>query len=151
VARGKIALAQHLLKDDIALDDQTYLAMSKCLLCGSCVEKCPNEAPTDEIVIAAREALAEKRGLTTFHKAVAQVIQSRTRMKLGAKAAGLLGPLFFKKCRKTQACGCVFRSLLWAPGATYRPLPELPLWSAILKSWKVSRASRVSCFCGVHD
>jgi len=58
VARGKVALAQHLLKDDLELDDQTYMAMSKCLLCGSCVEKCPNDVPTDEIVIAARGALA---------------------------------------------------------------------------------------------
>ena len=102
VARGKVALAQHLLKDDIELDDQTYLAMSKCLLCGSCVDKCPNDVPTDEIVIAAREALAQKRGLTTFHKAVAQVIKSRTRMKMGAKAASILGPLFFKKIPETS-------------------------------------------------
>lgn len=96
-ARGKLALVQHLLKGDLELDDQTYLAMSKCLLCGSCVDRCPNDVPTDEIVIAAREALAEKRGLTSFHKAVGQVIKSRGRMKLGAKAASLLGPLFFKK------------------------------------------------------
>ena len=96
-ARGKLALIQHILKDDIDLDDQTYEAMSKCLLCGSCVDRCPNDVPTDEIVIAAREALAKRRGLTTFHKAVGQVIQSRTRMKLGAKAASLLGPLFFQK------------------------------------------------------
>jgi len=61
------------------------------------VDRCPNDVPTDEIVIAAREALARKRGLTTFHAAVGQVIKSRTRMKLGAKAASLLGPLFFKK------------------------------------------------------
>ena len=71
VARGKVALAQHLLKGDISLDDQTYLAMSKCLLCGSCVEKCPNDVPTDEIVMVAREALSQQRGLTTFHRAVA--------------------------------------------------------------------------------
>src|ERR1035437_1938869 len=77
VARGKVALAQHILKDDIKLDDQTYLAMSKCLLCGSCVEKCPNDVPTDEIIVAAREALAVKRGLTTFHMAVGQVIRHR--------------------------------------------------------------------------
>jgi len=81
VARGKVALAQHILADDIDLDDQTYQAMSKCLLCGSCVEKCPNDVPTDEIVIAARESLAKKRGLTTFHAAVGQVIKNRTRMK----------------------------------------------------------------------
>ena len=102
VARGKVALAQHILKDDIDLDDQTYLAMSRCLLCGSCVDKCPNDVPTDEIVIAAREALAEKRGLTTFHKAVAQVISSRTRMNMGSKMAGLFGPLFFKKVPETS-------------------------------------------------
>ncbi len=102
VARGKVALAQHLLKDDIGLDDQTYQAMSKCLLCGSCVDKCPNDVPTDEIVIAAREALAKKRGLTTFHAAVGQVIKNRTRMKMGARMASLLGPLFFKKIPETS-------------------------------------------------
>ena len=102
VARGKIALAQHLLIDDIQLDDKTYEAMSKCLLCGSCVEKCPNEVPTDEIVMTVREALAKKRGLTTFHKAIGEVIKSRTRMKLGAKAASVLGPLFFKKVPETS-------------------------------------------------
>ena len=102
VARGKVALAQHLLADDIDLDDQTYLAMSKCLLCGSCVDKCPNDVPTDEIVIAARESLAQKRGLTTFHAAVGQVIKSRARMKMGSKMAGILGPLFFKKVPATS-------------------------------------------------
>jgi glycolate oxidase iron-sulfur subunit len=102
VARGKLALAQHVLDDDIELDDKTYLAMSKCLLCGSCVEKCPNNVPTDEIVIAARESLAQKRGLTTFHAAVGQVIKSRSRMKMGAKMASLLGPLFFKKVPETS-------------------------------------------------
>lgn len=102
VARGKVALAQHILKDDIGLDDQTYLAMSKCLLCGSCVEKCPNDVPTDEIVIAAREALARKRGLTTFHAAVGRVIRNRSLMTMGARMAGLLGPLFFKKVPATS-------------------------------------------------
>ena len=102
VARGKVALAQHILKDDVELDDQTYLTMSKCLLCGSCVEKCPNEVPTDEIVIAAREALAQKRGLTTFHAAIGQVIKNRSRMRMGAGMAAILGPLFFKKVPETS-------------------------------------------------
>ncbi|GFE57207.1 (Fe-S)-binding protein [Geobacter sp. AOG1] len=101
-ARGKVALAQHLMKQDITLDDQTYLAMSKCLLCGSCVEKCPNEVPTDEIVIAAREALAQRRGLTTFHKAVGRVIRNRKLMNFGAFAAAILGPLFFRKVPATS-------------------------------------------------
>lgn len=102
VARGKVALAQHLLKGDITLDDQTYLAMSRCLLCGSCVEKCPNDVPTDEIVMFAREALAQQRGLTTFHKAVGRVIGNRKLMSFGAAAAAILGPLFFRKVPATS-------------------------------------------------
>jgi len=102
VARGKLALCQHLLKGDIELDDATYAAMSKCLLCGNCVDKCPNSVPTDEIVMVAREALAKKRGLTTFHAAVGQVIQNRTLMKFGAAAGRILGPLFFKKVPETS-------------------------------------------------
>ena len=102
VARGKVALAQHLLKGDITLDDQTYLAMSRCLLCGSCVEKCPNDVPTDEIVMFAREALAQQRGLTSFHKAVGRVIRNRKMMHFGAAAAAILGPLFFRKVPATS-------------------------------------------------
>lgn len=102
VARGKVALAQHLLKGDITLDDQTYAAMSKCLLCGSCVEKCPNDVPTDEIVMVAREALARQRGLTTFHQAVGRVIGNRRLMNFGALAAAILGPLFFRKVPATS-------------------------------------------------
>jgi len=102
VARGKIALAQHLLKGDIELDDATYAAMSKCLLCGSCVEKCPNDVPTDEIVMVAREALSGQRGLTTFHAAVGRVIRNRSLMKFGAAAARILGPLFFRKIPETS-------------------------------------------------
>ena len=101
-ARGKVALAQHVMKGDIVLDEGTYAAMSKCLLCGSCVDKCPNQVPTDEIVIAAREALAQRRGLSTFHKAVGQVIRTRSLMNLGAFAAYLLGPLFFRKVPATS-------------------------------------------------
>ena len=101
-ARGKVALAQHIMKGDITLDDGTYAAMSKCLLCGSCVDKCPNQVPTDEIVIAAREALAQRRGLTTFHKAVGQVIKTRKLMNLGALAASVLGPIFFRKVPATS-------------------------------------------------
>jgi len=102
VARGKVALAQHILKGDITLDNETYAAMSKCLLCGSCVDKCPNDVPTDEIVIAAREALAKRRGLTTFHKAVGQVIKNRRMMNFGAFAGALLAPLVFRKVPATS-------------------------------------------------
>jgi glycolate oxidase iron-sulfur subunit len=102
VARGKVAIAQAVLSGGIWLDDRTYADMSKCLLCGSCVEKCANDVPTDEIVIAAREALAQKRGLTSFHKAVGRVIRNRKLMNMGTLAAAVLGPLFFRRVPATS-------------------------------------------------
>jgi glycolate oxidase iron-sulfur subunit len=102
VARGKIALARALNEGTLKLDDRTYLDMSRCLLCGSCVEKCANDVPTDEIVIAAREALARKRGLTTFHRAVGNVLRNRKLMNMGAYMASLMGPLFFQKVPATS-------------------------------------------------
>lgn len=102
VARGKLALAKAILEGSMELDERTYLDMSRCLLCGSCVDKCANDVPTDEIVIAAREALARKRGLTTFHKAVGNVIKNRKLMNMGATMAALMGPLFFQKVPETS-------------------------------------------------
>lgn len=101
-ARGKVALARALLVGELTLDDRTYLDMSKCLLCGSCVEKCANDVPTDEIVIAARAALAQYRGLTTFHRAVGRLIRSRKLMNKGAAMAALIGPLLFRKVPVTS-------------------------------------------------
>lgn len=101
-ARGKVALARALLSGCLALDDRTYLDMSNCLLCGSCVEKCANDVPTDEIVIAARVALAQSRGLTTFHRAIGRLIRNRKLMNTGAVMAALMSPLFFRKVPATS-------------------------------------------------
>jgi glycolate oxidase iron-sulfur subunit len=97
VARGKVALAKAVLSGNMGLDARMYADMSRCLLCGSCVEKCPNDVPTDRIVMAAREALARKRGLTSFHKAVRHVLKRRSIMNAGALITSLLSPFFFRK------------------------------------------------------
>jgi glycolate oxidase iron-sulfur subunit len=102
VARGKVSLARAVLAGSIELDDRTYADMSKCLLCGTCVEKCPNDVPSDMIVIAAREALADKRGLTSFHTAVRRVLRKRLIMKAGACLAAMLTPFFFRKVPVTS-------------------------------------------------
>lgn len=95
-ARGKVVLAQHLAQGDIPPDRITYEAMSRCLLCGTCVENCPNDVPTDEIVIAVREALATRRGFTHFHQALAPVLGHRPFLRMGATLAGLLSLILFR-------------------------------------------------------
>jgi len=96
-ARGKIALARAALAGSIGLDSRTRSDMSKCLLCGRCVEKCANDVPTDLIVLAAREAVARKRGLTSFHKVVGLLLRNGGLMGKGALLASLLRPLLFRR------------------------------------------------------
>ncbi|MRR58872.1 MAG: (Fe-S)-binding protein [Deltaproteobacteria bacterium] len=96
-ARGKVALARAALSGGIGLDARTRADMSKCLLCGRCVEKCANDVPTDLIVLAAREALAHTRGLTAFHKMVGLLLRNRGLMAKGALLASLFRPLLFRK------------------------------------------------------
>ena len=86
-ARGKVALARAALSGGIGLDARTRSDMSKCLLCGRCVEKCANDVPTDLIILAAREALAHSRGLTAFHKMVGLLLRNRGLMAKGAFSA----------------------------------------------------------------
>lgn len=96
-ARGKVALAGAVARGDLELDDRTCAEMSKCLLCGSCLMKCPNDVPTDEIVLAAREAIAKERGLSCFHLAVRVLLKNRLLMTTGAFLAALFRPFIFRK------------------------------------------------------
>jgi glycolate oxidase iron-sulfur subunit len=96
-ARGKIALARAALSGQLSLDARTRDVMSKCLLCGRCVEKCANDVPTDLIVLAAREALACKRGATLFHRLAGFLLRNRALLSGGATLASLFGPLLFRK------------------------------------------------------
>jgi glycolate oxidase iron-sulfur subunit len=114
VARGKIALAHALLQGDVELDERLVADMSKCLLCGSCVDKCPNLVPTDEIVMATRREIAARRGLSTVGKGVRLVTRRPRLMKLLAKGGRL-------------ASGLAFRKLPEGSGLRLRfPLPYLP-------------------------
>ena len=96
VARGKVALAHALLEQEIELDERMVADMSKCLLCGSCFDKCPNLVPTDEIVMATRREIAERKGLTTFGKAVSTVLKNPALMNLMAKGGKAFSRLLFK-------------------------------------------------------
>jgi glycolate oxidase iron-sulfur subunit len=92
-----VTLAKAVLSGTIKADGRTYTDMSNCLLCGNCVQKCPNDVPTDEIVVAVRETLAKKRGLTSFHLLVRHALKNRWLMKLGACFGAIMSPYVFRK------------------------------------------------------
>lgn len=97
VARGKIALADALLKGDVDLEEKFLLDMSQCLLCGSCYSQCPNKVHTEEIVAATRREIAKRKGLSTFGLGVSTVLKHQKLMNVLAKTGGKLSGLLFKK------------------------------------------------------
>jgi len=98
VARGHIALFAELIKGNIDFREETskdYLY--KCLLCTTCVEACPNDAPTDMIVEFARYHVIKHHSLPLYKRVMARVMKSRTLMDLAHRTSGLLSGLLFER------------------------------------------------------
>jgi glycolate oxidase iron-sulfur subunit len=122
VARGKIVLAHAVLEGATGLDDRLREEISLCLLCGSCVAKCPNRVPTDAIVGALRRQLTEHLGLSSLGKGVAALTGSKPLRHTLLKGAALLAPLLFKKIPESSGL-----HLRFAPEALKtRSLPPIP-------------------------
>ncbi len=97
VARGKIALAAALLTGGAALETRLEEDISMCLMCGSCMQKCPNKVPTHEIVGAIRRQITANKGLSLVGRGVSTLIGSARLMKTATKTGALLAPLLLKK------------------------------------------------------
>lgn len=102
VARGKVALAAALLDGDVELEEQLQQDISMCLMCGSCVNKCPNKVPTNEIVGAIRREITDNQGLSLIGKGVSTLLGSRGLMKAISKSGALFSPLVLKKVPETS-------------------------------------------------
>lgn len=96
VARGKIALADALLHGETYLEERLQDDISMCLMCGSCVTKCPNKVPTDQIVGAMRREVTGSKGLSPLGLGVSTLLGSKTLMKAAGKSGSLLVPLLLK-------------------------------------------------------
>jgi len=130
VARGKIVLAAAVLAGEAGLDERLHEEIGLCLLCGSCVAKCPNKVPTDAIVAALRRRIVEEQGLSPLGKGVAALTGSKPLLASLVKGADLLAPVLFKKIPATSGL-----RLRFAPtalkGRSLPPLPERTLFARV--------------------
>ncbi len=126
VARGKIALADALLKGDVDLEDQFLLDMSQCLLCGSCYSQCPNKVHTEDIVAATRREIAERKGLSTFGKGVSTVLKHQGLMNFLAKSGGTFSRLLFKKVPEQSGLRLRFPAPFISSDRTLPPITAKP-------------------------
>jgi glycolate oxidase iron-sulfur subunit len=102
VARGKIALAAALLDGETGLEERLQQDIGMCLMCGSCVNKCPNKVPTNEIVGAIRREITAEQGLSPIGKGVSTLLSSKVLMKTLSKSGAMLSPLLLKKVPETS-------------------------------------------------
>ncbi len=121
VARGKIALAAAVLAGDIALEPRLTEELSLCLLCGSCVAKCPNRVETDGIVAALRRRVTDEQGLSTVGRGVAALTGSKPLLR-ARSGRGLLVPLVFKHIPTTSGLRLRFAPAVLR-GAHLPPIP----------------------------
>lgn len=126
VARGKVALADAVLKGEVGLEAKVLEDLSQCLLCGSCEAQCPNKVPTEEIVAAARRRIAEQKGLSSFGKGVAAVIGRPKLMNALAKTGGTFSKLLFKQLPKNSGLRLRFPAPYLAADRTLPPIAAKP-------------------------
>ena len=126
VARGKIALADSLLKGDVDLEEKFLLDMSQCLLCGSCYSQCPNKVHTEDIVAATRREIANRKGLSTFGKGVGTILKNQGLMNLLAKGGGAFSKLLFKKIPEQSGLRLRFPAPFITKDRTLPPLTAKP-------------------------
>ncbi len=122
VARGKIALAAALLDGRDNLEKRLQQDISMCLMCGSCVTKCPNQVPTDEIVGAIRREITDEKGLSLVGRSVSAFIGNRPLLKAAVKSGAALSSLALKKVPESSGLRLRFP----APIMKNRTLPEIP-------------------------
>ncbi|WP_084813783.1 (Fe-S)-binding protein [Desulfogranum japonicum] len=97
VARGKLAIARAMLQGEVQTGAHLTEDMSMCLLCGSCVIKCPNKVPTDKIVGAVRRELSRQSGVSLTSRAIGAITGSTSLMKKLAQAVRRVSPAVFRK------------------------------------------------------
>lgn len=102
VARGKIALAAAIIDGETELEDRLKEDMSMCLMCGSCVSKCPSKVPTHEIVGAIRRQVTDDEGLSFIGKSISTLLGSKPLMKTLTKSGAAVSSLFLKKVPDTS-------------------------------------------------
>ncbi len=123
VARGKIALAAALLEGEAELEERLQEDISMCLMCGSCMTKCPRKVPTHEIVGAMRRQITDNQGLSLIGKGISTVLGSKPLMNTLAKGGALVSPLMLRKIPESSGLRLRFP----APLMKERTIPEIPL------------------------
>jgi glycolate oxidase iron-sulfur subunit len=94
--RGRVALVRALLEGRIEANDLLAEKIEQCALCRTCFQECPSGVHVERIILAAREKLANLRGIPLQKKVLTRwllphVNRLRPLIPLASKVQGLIG------------------------------------------------------------
>ncbi len=96
-ARGKVALCDALLKNEIELSEGFIKQMNECVQCMACQKACPNGVNVPDIILAARAEIARENGLPFAKSFILEnILNSERVMPMAMKFASRLQGLLFK-------------------------------------------------------
>ena len=98
VARGKVSLMRKVFSGSQGYSEKLSTHLLQCLGCGACTEGCPNGVKADELILAARALMVERRGLS-FPKwlILRKILNSVYLLPMLLKTGSLFQGLVFKK------------------------------------------------------
>ncbi len=150
VARGKLALLRSFLEGKDVPEEELQGILSKCLLCKTCASQCPSGVAADELVLAGRELLAGKNGVSPVKKAIFTLLKNRALFDFCLSMASL-GQDFGIKRLPGKRLGAISRFPM--PGLARRrviaPFADKPLRKQYPEVIKVAQPkARVAFFTG---
>jgi len=104
VARGKIALAEAILKGQLDLDDKDVVEkLFDCLVCTSCMQNCPCGVKMSAIVPALRAAIVRKKGLHPVKKMIFGALKRRNLLNSAMRVGATFQWMGLKKLPDSEA------------------------------------------------
>jgi glycolate oxidase iron-sulfur subunit len=101
VARGKVTLIRNLFSEGIGYSPKLSTYLLQCLGCGACSENCPNSVKADELILAARALMVEKKGLSLPKWLIfREILNSVYLLPMLFRTGSLLQGLILKKIPK---------------------------------------------------
>ncbi len=109
-ARGRIQLIKAVADGKLKRNKFYVDAINSCTLCLECLKQCPSAVPTTDLILAARQDLAESKGLgLTKNVALKRVLPSNSMRKMSFKSAKLFKDMkvmnMFKEFRGIDVLG----------------------------------------------